>query len=163
MSETVICPYCDKPAQRVNSSVVYGRNSDYGDIWLCRCLPDLAYVGVHKITGKPLGRLANRELRELKKKAHSLFDPMWKFGKMTRTEAYAWLAEKLELPLSECHIGMFDDALCRRVIELCAEAQPQSLELQGRDRLWCRAIFETLDTQAAEAILKKFNELKEKT
>ena len=161
MRREVICPYCNKPAQLVSSTVVYGRGRDYGNIWLCRCLPELAYVGVHAITGEPLGRLANKELRELKKKAHSMFDPLWKFGKMTRTEAYAWLSTRLGLSLAECHIGMFDEETCRRVIELCIAAQPQSLELQRRDQLWCRALFETLGTPAAEAVLKRFNKLKE--
>lgn len=49
---------------------------------------------------------------------HALFDPVWKSGKMTRTEAYTRLAKKLELPKGKCHIGMFDVEDCKRVIEL---------------------------------------------
>jgi len=55
-------------------------------IYLCRSCD--AYVGVHKGTDKPKGRLANAELREYKKKAHSAFDPLWRFGGMMRRQAY---------------------------------------------------------------------------
>ncbi|MFB5268120.1 zinc-finger-containing protein [Paenibacillus enshidis] len=44
-----------------------------------------AYVGVHDGTDIPLGRLANRELRELKKQCHALFDPVWKNKKRLET------------------------------------------------------------------------------
>lgn len=52
----VICDYCGTPADFVDSSVVYHGHS-FGMIYLCpRCG---AYVGVHKGSDKPLGRLAN--------------------------------------------------------------------------------------------------------
>lgn len=61
-----ICPYCGKPTEFVDSSVIYGRS--YGMIYLCRDCR--AYVGVHKGTNQALGRLANAELRDAKKEAH---------------------------------------------------------------------------------------------
>ena len=61
-----ICPYCGKPTEYVDSSIIYGRS--YGMIYLCRDCR--AYVGVHKGTDQALGRLANAELREAKKEAH---------------------------------------------------------------------------------------------
>jgi hypothetical protein len=60
--------------------------------------------------------MANTELREWKKKAHAVFDPLWKYGRMDRSEAYRWLAAELTLPSAECHIGMFDIDMCERVI-----------------------------------------------
>ena len=60
----VICDYCGTPADFVDSSVVYHGHS-FGMIYLCpRCG---AYVGVHKGSDKPLGRLANSELRNWKR------------------------------------------------------------------------------------------------
>ena len=64
----------------------------------------------------PLGRLANSELRKLKNKAHCVFDPLWLNGGMTRTAAYTWLAEQLGIPFRDCHIGLFDEDLCRMTI-----------------------------------------------
>lgn len=83
-----------------------------------RCLPCAAWVGCHPDTTEPLGRLANSELRSLKQAVHRVLDPLWQQGGMSREEAYAWLAEQLELTAEECHVGMFDPATCRRAIEV---------------------------------------------
>lgn len=100
----VYCDYCGRETEYVDSKVIYGKS--YGKIYLCRnCM---AYVGVHKGTDKPLGRLANAELRNWKKAAHAVFDPLWKYGRFRghRNAAYAWLAQKMGLPVerptSEC-------------------------------------------------------------
>ena len=113
----VICPYCGRRAAFVDSKEIYG--TSYGMIYLCR--PCDAYVGVHKGTYKPLGRLANAELRRFKRDAHAAFDPLWKYGRFIhqRNAAYQWLAEQMGLPRSETHIGMFDVPMCRKVIGIC--------------------------------------------
>lgn len=113
---TVMCDYCGKPAALVDSAEIYRRS--YGPMWLCR--PCDACVGTHKNSPKhhPLGRLANRELREAKKAAHAAFDPVWRSGRKTRQQAYGWLAEQLGIPFAKTHIGMFDVDLCRRTVEV---------------------------------------------
>ncbi|MDR1246109.1 MAG: DUF3268 family zinc-finger domain-containing protein [Clostridiales Family XIII bacterium] len=108
----VVCPYCGRAAEYTDSKTVYGRS--YGMIYLCRDCD--AYVGVHKGTDKPLGRLANRELRRWKNAAHAAFDELWRFGSFTRREAYAWLSRQLGIPIKKTHIGMFDIAECKKVI-----------------------------------------------
>lgn len=110
------CPYCGSKAKLVDSTVVYGRS--YGLIWDCR--PCDAYVGVHKGTTNPLGRLANKELRKWKIKAHAAFDPLWKSGTMTRSNAYAKLATALKMDTKKVHIGMFDVETCKRVVQVLA-------------------------------------------
>jgi len=122
----VVCPYCDVEAVLADSAEVYSGRS-YGPIWLC--MNCRAYVGVHQNDDqcRPLGRLANAELREWKKKAHAAFDPLWrrKIAKencskgYARGKGYKWLADKLGIPVEECHIGMFDVDLCRKVVEVC--------------------------------------------
>lgn len=118
-----ICPYCMRRTEYVNSSEVYGK--DFCNLYFCRECK--AWVGVHHGTSRvSLGRLANAELRGLKKQAHSHFDPLWKRkAKRTgdesraRTEAYHWLSREMGTPIDETHIGMFDEKQCKRVIELC--------------------------------------------
>lgn len=44
----VYCDYCGRRAEFVDSKVIYGKS--YGMIYLCRCRPGYAYVGVHKGT-----------------------------------------------------------------------------------------------------------------
>lgn len=129
--ERIICPYCNVPADFVDSSVIYKRS--YGMIYLCSNFPECdAYVGVHNGTAKPLGKMANRELREARKKAHAAFDPLWQekliitqknnrhYSKSrARNEMYAWLANELGIPKARCHIAMFDVETCKQVVEVC--------------------------------------------
>lgn len=123
------CPYCERASVLTDSAAVYGRS--YGPIYLCR--PCDAYVGCHKGTNKALGRLANKELRQWKIKAHAAFDPLWqrKFAKkrresgptyrkcFARNSGYKWLSEQLGIDREHCHIGMFDVEQCKRVVEIC--------------------------------------------
>jgi hypothetical protein len=120
--QLVICPYCGRQAKYVDSAEVYHGKS-YGMIYLCRYCN--AWVGVHKGTDKPLGRLADGDLRKAKQKAHKAFDPMWMSGAMTRRQAYEWLAEWLEIEIHKCHIGMFDIETCESVFRLCYEKRYQ--------------------------------------
>ena len=114
---TVLCDYCVKPAELADDSVIYGRS--YGHkIWLCRSCN--AYVGCHRGTDKPLGRLADSRLRHYKRAAHDAFDPIWKFGRFrnNRSGAYAWMAEAMRLPKEKAHIGMFDVTDCMKLIQI---------------------------------------------
>lgn len=114
---TVFCNYCGKPAEYVDSAVVYG--SSYGMIYYCK--PCNAWVGVHKGSGTPLGTLANAELRAYRRKAHGLFDRIWRRRWMSRGKAYAWLSEHMGLAKEETHIGMFSIEQCKIVIDLCIQ------------------------------------------
>lgn len=113
----MICPYCSKPAEYVDSDVIYGQS--YGMIYLCR--PCNAYVGVHEGTNRPLGTLADEKTRWWRKKAHRHFDHIWKGKSMNRKAAYSWLAEKLGINVNDCHIAMFDAVMCERVVGLSQE------------------------------------------
>ena len=124
MSENkVICPYCKSDAELVLGDEIYPHRKDLHHKYFWRCVPCDAYVGCHGLTSKPLGRLANRELRMLKIKAHTTFDLTWKrpTKKMSRSKAYSLLAKKLNIPKSECHIGMFNTEMCNKVIEVCKD------------------------------------------
>ncbi|MTI49441.1 MAG: hypothetical protein FH761_16535 [Firmicutes bacterium] len=110
------CIYCGSKVKLVSNSKIYGREYGNGKCYLCEGCK--AYVGVHPDLKTPLGRLANKELRELKIKAHSLFDPHWKDGNIKRHQAYKELAEKLEIPRNECHFGWFDKDMLLKAIKI---------------------------------------------
>ena len=110
--EGKICPYCKRKTEYVDSSVIYGKS--HGMIYLCRHCD--AYCGVHKGTDRSLGRLANAELRELKKEAHEYFDKLWKLKIMGRRKAYAFMSNKLGIPKKYTHIGMFSKKTCEDVV-----------------------------------------------
>ena len=91
------------------------------DLWSKKffvCTPCDARVGCHA-NGKPLGRLADAELRTAKMRAHSAFDKLWKNGGMSRNDAYRWLAGKLGV--KKVHIGEMDVDECELVIRLSHE------------------------------------------
>lgn len=115
------CPYCGGPAHCVTGAVLYGNRFDLLDKKFWRCKPCGAHVGCHPGTAIPLGRLANKQLRKAKMAAHAAFDPLWKSREMTRSQAYAWLADALGISPANCHIGMFDVDGCNAVIAAVAE------------------------------------------
>ena len=97
--------------------------------WLCGCG---AYVSCHRGTAIPMGRPANGRTRAWRIKAHAALDHRWmRFGGKTnkhtitraRPKAYAWLAAQLGLTLDKCHIGLFDEAMCQRVIAVCEQVR----------------------------------------
>jgi len=126
----VICQHCQRPAQFVDSKIVYHKS--YGMIYYCACKPGGAWVGCHKGTTKPLGTLADKETRQWRMKAHEKFDPIWhkrlKHLKRKNKEAkqreardgcYRKLADLMSIYSEKCHIGMFDSEQCKQVIALC--------------------------------------------
>lgn len=119
----MICPYCNNEVELVSGDAIYPHRPDlhHKRFWLCR--PCDAYVGCHEDTERPLGRLANSELRQAKQDAHVAFDALWKrtspAGSFDRNGAYQWLADQLGIPRADCHIGMMDVDRCRLVLALC--------------------------------------------
>ena|SRR3990167_2372253 len=118
----MICPYCNGTAEWVENKEIYGKN--YGRsfmIYLCRSCH--AYVGCHENSRKPLGTLANAETRDWRKKAHTIFDPLWKTNiqwsdnrtKVRREKAYGLLKRYFGF---DVHIGEADVKTCKKIIEL---------------------------------------------
>lgn len=116
---TPVCPYCQCDSQQVTGREVYPHRPDLHHKHFYRCTPCDALVGCHPGTIIPLGRLANAYLRKLKSQAHACFDPLWKEQGIPRGKAYTMLAKGLNIAQEDCHIGMFDEELCKRTIQLC--------------------------------------------
>lgn len=115
-SAPAACPYCGAGVSLANSIRVYG--ADYGLLYLCDRYPACdAYVGAHRGTDRPLGTLANAELRSWRNRAHAAFDPLWRDGAMTRKAAYRLMCELLGIERREAHIAMFDVERCKQLIE----------------------------------------------
>lgn len=119
--QIALCDYCGKPAKLVKGDEIYQHRKDLHDKKFWECIPCDAWVGCHPRSIRPLGRLANAVLRSAKSAAHREFDKLWRNGGMSRSRAYAWLAERMEIPPSKCHIGMFDEYQCAEVIVHCAQ------------------------------------------
>ena len=120
-----VCPYCGDKPKAIPSEQIYGKGHNYGFLMACRKCE--AFVGCHKGTKTPMGRLASQDLRTAKRKAHFFFDQLWR-KKMeednmpqgrARSLAYSWLAEQMGISTMICHIGMFDLGQCEWVVDLC--------------------------------------------
>lgn len=125
MNRIVLCNYCLKPAKLVTGADIYPHRPDLYSKQFWECKPCDARVGCHAPNkgygdgSRPLGRLANAELRAAKSAAHAAFDPIWKSGCVSRGVAYRRLAAALAIDKSKCHIGEFDVQTCKQVVELC--------------------------------------------
>ncbi len=120
------CRYCEQAAKLLHfGDAGYPYRLDYGPTWTCT--PCEAWVGCHPGTTKPLGGLANAELRRWKMKAHAVFDPLWqgKIGRdgcsktKARRAGYKWLSEQLGIPYEKTHIGYMNLDECKKVVEVC--------------------------------------------
>lgn len=122
----MICDYCKEEVGLVGGDRIYPHRPDLFELRFWFCSDCDAWVGCHRGTTNPLGRLANAELRQAKIEAHAAFDQLWKSttpaGTFDRSGAYKWLAEQLGISRDDCHIGMFDVEMCRRVVEVCSQA-----------------------------------------
>jgi len=121
MKLKVQCGYCSKLAKLTTGEEIYPHRKDLYSKFFWKCEPCGAYVGTHSESQYhlPLGRLANKNLRELKSQAHKVFDPIWKSGNKTRSEAYSWLASQLNINIKFCHIGLASESQCKRIIKIC--------------------------------------------
>ena len=119
----VICQYCKGRAELLKGSALFpGKNElYYKKFWRCKTCN--AHVGCHQGTDKPLGTLATQRLRRLRHLVHLAFDKRWKKGRLKkqrrkRSDAYIWLASELGIIVDRCHIGMFDEKMCERALEV---------------------------------------------
>ena len=117
-----LCPYCDSPTLQVTGDEIYGQGRGYGHIKMFKCPGTCdAYSGSKLEYGVrvSMGSLANKQLRELRKKCHKLFDAQWKGKpneKLARRKCYVWLQGFTDLPEELAHIGMFNVEQCETLI-----------------------------------------------
>lgn len=111
------CPYCGGQTEMVTGDRIYPHRRDLYSKHFYLCDLCNAYVGCHPGTCTPLGTPANGKTRKARSAAHYMFDDLWLSGRMSRTKAYTWLQEQLNLPQEACHIAMFNDAQCALVVQ----------------------------------------------
>lgn len=113
----MICPYCRSGVKVVHHNEVY--NKSYGDWpWLYKCSNSKCdtHVGIHKYTDIPLGRLANKHLRNLRKFVKNIFVNSWMYKKNIDI-AYKKLAKDLALSSEATHFGNFNTVQCHNALD----------------------------------------------
>ena len=128
-----LCTYCKAAPLLVSGDVIYPSRQDLKTLNFWQCKPCDAYVGCHKGGNgfgdgtRPLGTLANAELRAARNRAHAAFDPIWRSGEMGRRKAYAWLGTQLGLPVKRVHIAEFNLDTCSKVVSVCQARRSMAL------------------------------------
>ena len=111
----MICNICGSTnVNLVSNSYIYGK--EYGKYpYVYLCADCKAYVGVHP-NNKPLGILADDEMRTLRKQCHDLFDKKWT-NKKERTKQYDILGSRLGLDKGKCHFSWMNKDELRNAIK----------------------------------------------
>lgn len=119
--QPTVCNICGSKVTYVPNARVYGRS--YGSGWCYLCEGCGAYVGTHKARPRvAMGILADKRMRKLKMECHGLFDRTWATSS-ERRERYARLADRMGIPVSECHFGYFDAPMLERALEILKEEE----------------------------------------
>ena len=64
---------------------------------------------------------ADFETRRARRYAHAAFDPLWKQGEIPKGKLFKMLAEYMDLPQKDTHIGHFTKSQCEQVRAFCNE------------------------------------------
>ena len=107
------CNLCGGKVIFTSNSKIYGKEYGSGKCYMCTSCG--AYVSTHKPRpDEAMGILADAEMRDMKRKCHEKFDKIWMRGStgekrhMLRNRTYGMLAERMNIPVEQCHFGYFD-------------------------------------------------------
>lgn len=124
------CNICGGKVIYTSNADVYGKEYGSGKCYLCTVCG--AYVGTHKPHPKEaLGILADRDIRELKKKCHAIFDSKWEGvpkAHKKRNDLYRWLSRVMDIPVDNCHFGYFGTAQLRQAYEILLKIENEPLK-----------------------------------
>lgn len=133
------CPYCGSHTVLRSADGIYVDNSRETMLYVCKNYPACdAYVRVQPGTTIPLGTVANRELRAMRAEAHRHFNQLFKYGFMTKHDAYQWLAGILNVSRDQAHIGCLNEITCEYVTREAKKlvAWYQEKQREKNCRLW---------------------------
>ncbi len=109
------CPFCGGDIRYVSNAEIYGKEYGNGKCYLCKKCD--AYTGTHNDTNIALGIIANKEMRELKKQCHGIFDNLW-HNRKERNELYYKLSKLMNIDRRHCHFGHFDTEELEKALQI---------------------------------------------
>lgn len=112
------CPYCGGRGElKPGDSVWPGKG--YPALYVCENYPACdSYVRCHAGTEIPLGTMAGKRLRRLRKVAHDQFDPIWQDEDCELGRSAAYDAAALVMGVEgEFHIGNLTEQECEEFID----------------------------------------------
>lgn len=115
----VKCPECGSPMLLKETTRWRTRDGQPRKFYGCSRYPGCKGThGAHQ-DGTPLGKPADKETKEMRIKAHQVFDSLWKGrdARMYRKEAYNFMRQVMKMTKEEAHIANFDISQCKQLIE----------------------------------------------
>lgn len=100
-------------ARLTNGREIYPHREDLSHLPFWKCDACGNYVGTHyktKDCEKPLGSIPTKELREMRKKIHSMIDPLWRSGRYKRGTLYKKLSDRLGYQFHSAEINTIEEA-----------------------------------------------------
>lgn len=131
-----ICPKCGSEAIEVQSR--WGKKHVCCDLW--------------SYGGKPL---VDRATHQARIAAHAAFDPLWNRHGFARSEAYRLLAEELNIPGEECHMGSMPLPLLKLVPGAALRIMQRGRPPESEERKRRQAITAALPKCACGNIIGK--------
>lgn len=132
------CNICGGHVVFTSNATIYGKEYGSGKCYLCQSCG--AYTGTHRPRPKEaLGLLADEPMRKGKVMCHDLFDAMWKGkrkARKKRKDLYAWLADRMGIPVEECHFGYFDIHQLRKAYLILKTARGQEMLYDNKGRVY---------------------------
>lgn len=100
------CPKCGNEAVRTETR--FGPRHTCCDLWSWGGAP-----------------LVDKDTHAARVDAHAAFDRLWRSGSMSRGKAYKSLADKLRIPLKDCHIKTMPHEMASRVPRIALEIEDE--------------------------------------
>ena len=124
------CCGCDQKvnARLTNGEEIYPHKSDLYLLPFWKCDVCNNFVGCHHKTKnrtQPLGNIPTPELREYRKKIHSILDPLWKSGAYTRKEIYERISKRIGWKYHTAKIKTVEEA--EKIIAIVKGYQRKSI------------------------------------
>jgi len=117
----VFCVACNAnvSARYTTGEEVYPKRVDLWDLKFWKCDTCKNHVGTHrkeKGIRKPLGSIPTPALRATRTRVHEHIDPLWRQGRIKRSELYKWLSKQLGYEYHTANLNSEEEA--NRVIKL---------------------------------------------
>ena len=116
------CPYCGAPVVYRSADGIYQNNKNGAMLYVCSRYPECGRLCAGAAGDDyPPGDAGQWGPACLRRETHQYFDKLYTSGWMTKQEAYRWLANFLQAPQSQAHIGYLGEYTCRQVLRACKE------------------------------------------
>lgn len=112
----------------IDGAEAYPHREDLADLPFWKCDECGNFVGCHHKTSertKPLGVIPTQEIKKARQHIHCILDPLWKQGKMRRSQVYAELSKRLGWRYHTAEIRTVDEA--RKIYRMVREMVGESL------------------------------------